>query len=204
AGSGVGGSGVGGSSGSGTGGSAGVGGASGALCNDPDGLSPDTATTATGANGSFSDQCDSGGNLIEYFCEVVWDPGCFPNPDPSCRHLTGTVLPQNIDCAGLCVNGACAARCPEVGNTLQYLTVDASGNASIKNLTDGFSYQCTLIFDKAGGFNCKTIMSGGGATVVSLGLSDSYCTAAALGNIGVAPAGYSTEECAYSCTFIAG
>lgn len=185
-----------------TGGAVGSGGTTGGSCTDPDGLAPDTKTTATGTNGSFTDSCDQSANLIEYYCEFVYDPGCFPNPDPGCGHFTGAVLARNIDCAGNCLNGACVARCPRVGDSLQYLSVDVSGNAGIKNLRDSRSYQCTLLFDAMGGINCKAVASGLSATVYSLGLSDQYCTAAAFGNIGVSVGTSTIEDCAYSCTIL--
>ena len=36
--------------------------------------------------------------------------------------------------------------------------------------------------------------------VVALGLLSSYCTTGKIGNIGVAPGSFTTEECAYECT----
>src|SRR5450432_2867580 len=46
-------------------------------------LSPDVRKTITGSNGTFTDECDSAANLIEYICEGTQICANFPNP--SCQ-----------------------------------------------------------------------------------------------------------------------
>lgn len=182
----------------GTGGTLGTGGIAG-TCSDPDGPDPTVRATTVGANGTFTDSCDTNGNLIEYTCEMICN--CCPNPDPSCFVQTGNVVPQTFDCVGTCVEGACVSRCPHDGDALQFSSGDPSGNAQIKNLSDGSSYSCKLIFDATGGYNCTSATAGLTATIVSLGIS-SFCPVGSTGNIGIAPQGYTDEQCAYQCTFM--
>ncbi len=67
-------------------GALGTGGTTGA-CIDPDASLPfpdKIALTTIGTNGSFSDHCDSSGNLVEYFCEATPCPiGPYPLDQPT-------------------------------------------------------------------------------------------------------------------------
>jgi hypothetical protein len=176
----------------------------GGLCSDPDGVGPSTRTTVSGVNGSFSDACDTSGNLIEYICETAFDDTCLPNPDPSCRYQTGLVVPYAINCAGRCDEGTCLARCPQQGDSLTYLSVDPiNAKASIHNDTDGSSYSCTVIFDiSTDTYNCTTAPVAGTTTkVYSLGgFSTTTCVSGTSGNIGTAQTG--VQQCTYSCTVL--
>ena len=97
--------------GAGAGGSAGDGGAAGSpatQCSKQIGmaqmpLDPKTRGTIEGANGTFTDECNAEGNLIEYQCAfetVCGGMECAPYP-------TGQVLPSTIDCNGACQDGVC-------------------------------------------------------------------------------------------------
>jgi len=183
----------------GTGGAADAG-----VCSDPDDLGPGTRTTATGTNGSFSDACDTSGNLIEYICETIWAENCFPNPDPSCRYQTGMVVPYAINCAGTCTEGTCTGRCPQQGDALTYLAVDpTTATAQLRNDTDGHKYSCNVIWDATTDtYDCTTAPVAGTTTrVYSLGgFSGSLCVTGTTGNIGTAQTGQ--QQCTYSCTLL--
>jgi hypothetical protein len=185
-------------------GAGGIGGAADAGgCIDPDGLDPNVAATTSGLNGSYRDQCDATGNLVEYVCEVIWQENCFPNPDPSCQQTTGRVIPYAIDCAGRCQSGACSGRCPDYGDTLTYLELySTTGNAVLRNEVDGRTYACSLIFDSSSdAYNCQTNpVVGTSTTIESLGLTSQFCLGTEIGNIGTAQAG--VQQCTYSCTLM--
>lgn len=102
---------------------------------------------------------------------------------------------------GTAGSGGSSTRCPQSGDHLQYV-VDCGSTATIKNLTDGRTYSCTLYFDPTGGFDCTAATNVGVmATVYSLGgFSTGSCATGAVGNIGIAPTGYTGEECGYTCT----
>lgn len=199
---------------SGSGGSAGVGaqGGSGAagvdasLCTDGDGGEPSVRSAATGVNGTFTDACDADGNLTEYLCEVRYE-ACQPNcwDCPPCSVSTGQVIPQHIDCNGTCVDGTCVTRCPDFGDGLRYLSVDASGDVTFLNLTDQRRYACSLTWDATSdSYDCKSQPYAGLETQVSsLGLFSSYCAGGTFGGVGVKiVSSASNETCGYQCTIM--
>jgi hypothetical protein len=107
-------------------------------------LSPDVLKTISGSNGTFTDQCDSSGNLTEYVCEGTQVCTNFPNPSCQPGPETGKVISQNFDCTGHCKDGACPSRCAEAGDLVRFESVGgASGRAiTVANLTDGRRYSC--------------------------------------------------------------
>ncbi len=199
--------------GAGTGGAqGGIGGAAGApLCDDPDEdaeLSGHTTpSTTTGTDGTFTDECDADGNLVEYYCEKAPASGFFcgqPNPDPRCYDLfpTGRVLSRNVDCGGECNAGACASHCPDAGDELTVVTVDhATGAVMFTNLTRPGEYACELDSDwVVGGFDCLSdptpgismspVMQLTGVTLCPIG--QNFRVLAGL-------AGTTDPECDYTC-----
>jgi hypothetical protein len=105
---------------------------------------PDTRKTITGSNGTFTDECDAAGNLVEYACEVMQVCSGVPNPDCKPGPETGKVVSQNIDCLGHCSNGTCPSRCAQMGDLVHLESIGgASGRAiTVRNLTDGRRYSC--------------------------------------------------------------
>ena len=187
----------------GNGGSSGVGGAGGSgSCSDPDGLNPSVRATASGLNGTFSDVCDPSGNLIEYVCEIIFEPGCLPNPDPSCTRVTGNVVAANLDCKGTCVEGSCSGRCPQQEDRITYIERLGEGGAVFKNENDGHIYTCNLIFDNSSDtYNCTTDPQVSETVrVASLGLDNyTFCAPGPIGNIGTGQIG-GAQQCTYACT----
>jgi hypothetical protein len=68
-------------------------------------LDPEVRQTIEGTNGTFSDECEANGDLVEYTCEMrelcEFEGGCAPFP-------TGRVISRVFECAGACEDGACA------------------------------------------------------------------------------------------------
>ncbi len=159
--------------------------------------------TYVASNGTFSDNCDENGNLLDYKC--VAETKCGPGPNPACNNLdTGEVASTTVDCAGTCMNGRCDSRCPQQGDHLTFLETQPDGSAVIHNDTDGRAYSCTLQTDSpADSFDCKTVGAGQTGIVLSLGLSGRQCPGADFGGIGVALPGVPTsnggENCDYKC-----
>jgi hypothetical protein len=187
----------------GSGGSGGVGGAGGSgSCSDPDGLNPSVRATASGVNGTFSDVCDPSGNLLEYVCEIIFEPGCLPNPDPSCTWVTGNVVAANLDCKGTCAEGTCSGRCPQQEDRITYIERLGEGGAVFKNENDGHVYTCNLIFDNSTDtYNCSTDpLVGETVRVAALGLTTpGFCAPGPIGNIGTGQIG-GPQQCTYACT----
>jgi len=148
----------------------------------------------TGGNGSYTDHCDANGNLVEYGCDaqvVCSLPFSHVPPD---IERTGEVVATAVDCNGSCSEGACRSSCPDVGDIVTYLEVDASA-ASFLNETKGERYDCALIFDNPrDSFDCSNDPRPGDAEVIAgLGLFGSFCTSKNFGNIGL------ESGCSYRC-----
>jgi hypothetical protein len=199
----------------GTGNVSGVGGASGApqvTCMDPDHVAPDYGVTVkgatTGANGSFSDECDSAGNLVEYQCEFGGD--CLRDerdaaPVPAtggsggtagiCAPVqTGNVVPLQVDCDGRCVNGACERYCADFGDGFSVVDV-APGELVTLESDEGRLFDCAALVE-LNGFQCTDeALAGSTLSVMALG----NCTPAGF-TIGVTFEGTDAgEDCAYEC-----
>lgn len=104
-------------------------------------------TATSGSNGTFTDHCDSSGNLIAYECGTKsewqcneWE--CYSQPYP-----TDEVLEVKHDCAGTCQSGRCASKCPKTGDTIQYVGLNPDGSHRIDDKTQGFVYRCETLFD---------------------------------------------------------
>jgi hypothetical protein len=206
--------------GSGTGGDAGgsamggIAGAGGAAppCVDPDATSPETyqtRTTTTGTDGTFTDECDAAGNLIEYMCEAFPPTDVFcgqPNPNPRCLDLipTGRVLPVMLECAGTCSEGTCASRCPEIGDELVYTTFDdATGAATLGNPAREAEYSCVLARDyQPGGHDCIADPEVGDEMTVTYrrSFTTAFCVQGEMIGVTLGFMGTSVTECGYDCT----
>jgi len=199
---GVGGSGTGGATTGGAGGTAATGGGSGGTSGSAGSVStvacaadagtsvtpdPSTRGAVSGSNGTFTDECNSAGNLVEYGCET--QQVCSDPPNPGCTsYQTGKTDQQVFDCDGKCVNGRCEARCPAHGDPVVAQGTDGGGKYLFENSTDQRKYACALVFSGSG------CVPGQGGTIDGLGLKGSFCTGGEFGNIQVA-------GCSYTCTF---
>jgi len=160
-------------------------------------LNPDEKKEIEGKNGTFVDECDANGNLVEYVCDTVTE--CGPPPNPDCDTFqTGEVIPMEFDCDGTCVDGTCVSRCPDFGDMLEYIAVGPT--VVFRNLEDSRLYSCTLIFDiQSDNYDCATDPAVDDQTVVhSLGLQTEWCTGGAIGNIGTG----NPQQCTYSCSMV--
>jgi len=149
-------------------GGANVGGTAGVVgnCVDPDATLGPTSngasvrSTTEGANGTFVDECDADGNLLEYSCQTICavprinpvggtagsgfaGAGCIPITSP-------TVMSQTIDCGGKCADGACYGWCAEFGDEF---TVTSVLDAEIHVEKDGTPFVCEVVF-QGEGFDC--------------------------------------------------
>jgi hypothetical protein len=162
-----------------------------------DELNPDEKKGIEGDNGTFVDECDANGNLVEYVCDVVTE--CGPPPNPDCEtYQTGQVIPMEFDCDGTCVDGTCVSRCPDFGDMLEYIAVGPT--VVFRNLEDSRLYSCNLIFDiQNDNYDCTNDPAVSDETVVySLGLQTEWCTGGAIGNIGTG----NPQQCTYSCSMV--
>jgi hypothetical protein len=208
--------GTGGSGGVDSGGSGGAGGSSGAGAGGSGGdascTNPDSGTFATeyesrgstvGQNGSFTDECDADGNLIEYGCEVDSSTCMFPNPSPGCYRVTGQVAPAMIDCGGTCEAGACASLCAHTGDEFTYESINrTTGAATLRNLNREAVYDCELTWDRTTDeFDCMAEPNvGDTTTIVAFGAATTFCLPGETSGFGVQPAGTTRQECSYECT----
>lgn len=154
-----------------------------------------------------TDSCDARGNLVSYQCEEV-HVRC-PNGgrrggrhnrhmEAPCLERTGRVKADTVDCDGQCRAGACNKRCPQFGDKLTYLRIDADGNSVFVNASDPRRIACSMVFDqKKDNFDCKTGPKVGDViTVEGLGMSTTMCTGGTWGNLG-------TRRCSYGgCRFV--
>lgn len=162
---------------------------------------PTKRRTVNGANGSFTDECDANGNLVEYVCETVNE--CGPGPNPACNNAqTGDVVSEMFDCAGTCQDGTCVARCPSEGDEVEYIEV-AGVDVVLENLTDGRRYDCVMSFDQdSDTYDCTNDPSVGDKTAVfGLGLMSAWCTGTQAFNLGTAMDGAS-QQCTYMCMML--
>ena len=152
---------------------------------------------------AVTDHCDGNGDLVSYQCEIQ-EVGCPGGSDrgrrpiESCYVQTGRVEATTIDCDGHCEAGACAVRCPQAGDRLTYLALDAGGNPIFDSAADPRDFACRLAFDqKSDTFDCVSDPRVGDSFVVAgLGMSSSWCTGGVWGAI-------SDAHCTYSdCQFV--
>jgi hypothetical protein len=167
---------------------------------------PGIKRTVQGTNGTFTDQCDGAGNLVDFQCESQMNcmPGPGPDPLPICTMTdTGKVLSQSYDCSGHCADGTCYSRCPVLGDLLTYISVDSTtGDATLENQTDHHRYVCRLGFDAPGdAYDCKNqLMSGSVVEMVTQG--SQFCTGGPFGAFGVGAPGdasIGSDRCDYDC-----
>ena len=191
-----------GSSSGGAGGSGGV-----APCTNPDSgtfaTEYETRGTTVGNNGSFSDECDADGNLVEYGCEVDSSTCMFPNPSPNCYRITGRVVPAMVDCGGTCEGGVCASLCAHTGDEFSYESIDRmTGAATLVNLNREAVYVCDLTNDRATDeYDCTADPNVGDTTaVVAFGAATTFCLPGETSGFGVQPEGATRQECSYACT----
>ncbi len=94
-------------------------------------------------NGTFSDECDSSGDLIDYKCESTQQSvGGGSDPGAAIYTVTGMVTSVSIPCGGGCVSGTCVGVCPELGDTMRFVSIDAESNAVLEDLRTGWRYAC--------------------------------------------------------------
>lgn len=162
---------------------------------------PTRRRSIMGANGTFTDECDGAGNLLEYVCEVVLE--CGPGPNPACpQRQTGEVVPAMFDCAGTCMNGTCVGRCPDHGDEVEYLEVTGV-DVVFENHTDARRYDCVMSFDQTNEpYDCTNDPAVGDVTTVyGLGLMSVWCTGTQSFNIGTS-IDATEQQCSYMCTML--
>jgi hypothetical protein len=156
-----------------------------------------TARSVSGVNGTFADSCDPAGNAVKYTCEVT---GPCAHQGPCVQSLTGRVVSQNVDCAGACEAGACRARCPAVGEPMEYKVVGPGGaSVTLESSTSGRDYACALgpqIVDPT--YDCHATPAASLRVVVTdAGDAGAYCSSSSIhlvvGSTAVDP------HCAYDC-----
>jgi hypothetical protein len=102
-------------------------------------LAPDVRQTFAGTNGTFSDSCDSNGDLTAYRCKVdqisAGDGSAIPT-------ATGEVEQKTIACGGACVDGTCAGVCEKYGDKMQVVSADASGDTILEDERTHWRYRC--------------------------------------------------------------
>jgi hypothetical protein len=183
--------------------------------------SPEVAHVFTGSNGTFADRCDSNGNLVAYECEMT-EPPCDPaasNVPNGCDFgplvYTGRVIPNQdsptVDCEGRCHDGRCDGRCPQQGDQITLIGLDAGGKVLIRNDTDGRTYSCTSDpeFNYAVNFDCAKSPAGQSGYIAGGAGGDGFCTGKNWGGVAVIVDGVQTsparldETCTYlSCSIV--
>lgn len=189
---------------------AGQGGTAGApgACTDGDaaisGQGASVRSKATGTNGSFTDECDSSGNLLEYVCEMapcVSTKVAFPTGGRGQGGAsgvtycpTGQVISQTIDCGGHCDDGACFGWCATQGGEEFHVTgVEGS---TLTMTMQSYSYSCIVAFQREG-YDCLgQELVGRSMIVTSLGTCAGGSTTWGWDD----PESASIEECAFTCT----
>lgn len=137
-----------------------------------------------GANGTFVDECNEDGNLVEYACgtEPVYEGY------EILELFTDEVVPTTIDCGGTCVDGRCPSQCPAADAALIYLEVHADGSIVIQDLATG----AQLVCESTNG--CTAAFEVGAAVdIAHTWKQDALCIPARPGRIKIA------GECFYSC-----
>lgn len=169
-----------------------------------DQIDPALQQQVSGSNGTFEDACDEAGNLVEQHCEVSMR--CTAGPKPTCEGVqTGKVVSKVFDCGGRCVDGACAARCPQVDDGVDFRAADGAGAVTLQNRTDRRVYECTLARDdETDTFDCRTGAAAGlTALITAAQLQSAFCTGGRIGTLTLMvglPDGASVAGCAYVCT----
>jgi hypothetical protein len=166
----------------------------------------DQRRTLTGRNGSFTDGCDGGGNLVNHQCEAktIRCPGGggrqghHKRMDPDCWERTGQVVADTVDCDGRCKDGTCDTRCPKSGDMLTIVALDPLGQVTFASAADPRRFTCTLAWDdKKDAFDCKGgFRVGDSFPIKGTGLSTTMCTGGTWGAVG-------EGRCTYSgCRFV--
>jgi len=180
-------------------------------CSDPDGQALDggvtTQVTTVGVNGSFTDYCDDGGNLIEHYCEPL-PCGVPPQADaipagssgigvPCQIGQSGNVLELPVDCGGRCSDGACEQYCTDFGQTFTVTNVGVGQSVIAVDLS-GQHVACSIIAELDGFLCADASLQNRVMTVVALGT----CSPASF-TMGVTYAGTTdAQDCSYTCTTV--
>ena len=154
---------------------------------------PEHRGAFVGNNGRFADHCDESDNLVEYTCESTSEctqSGCS-------GAFTGSVTFQTLDCAGSCVDGTCAARCPLHGDALTYLSVQSDGTATFRNGNDARIYSCEVQSENEAGYCENAGLVGTTVQINGLGIGTSMCAGSVSFNM-TATDGTATL-CSYRC-----
>lgn len=151
---------------------------------------PDQARALEGTNGTFTDQCDASGDLVSHQCGFEarrcerGRGGRQQKAIAPCYLETGEVVEEIVACDGRCLAGACPQRCPQFGDQLTYLAIDAGG-VVFDSAEDDRHLACTLGFDqKRDTYDCAADPQVGDRfTVEGLGMSTTMCTGGVWGAI---------------------
>jgi hypothetical protein len=85
--------------------------------------------------------------LVQHECGGRYEMG--PPSDPFNSWFgSGEVVSEEVDCGGRCRDGACPKVCPELGETLECVSVDVAGNAVFTQRAGGWSYACKFYGSK--------------------------------------------------------
>lgn len=167
---------------------------------------PEIAHSYQGSNGSFTNRCDSSGNLVGYRCEAKLPP-CSPGQN-GCDGplvLTGRVvpLPSIVDCVGQCRGARCDGRCPQQGDQVTVMGEDASGSVLVHDDSDGRTYACAPDpTDQHGtNFDCVHAPVGKTGLVTGRSVEDGHCTGAAFGGFAVVLDGVPTPAGLNTCGY---
>jgi hypothetical protein len=160
---------------------------------------PAKPRVVTDSNGAvMADVCDGAGNLIKASCVAIGV--CDPNDKLVCSPMeTGLVEAKTIDCAGLCVGGACASGCPRQGDALTITSTDGAGSVAFSNRRDQRHYACVLLVADSLAADCAmSPVVGDVRYIVSLGLHDTFCTGRNFANLSTGPT-EGSKTCNYTC-----
>ena len=115
-----------------------------------------------GDNGTFVDECNGDGQLVEYTCE--FEDQC---AEDFCEPVdTGNVVPVITD--GACSEGACETGCPYAGDGVVVVQNDAAGQAELD--VGGKHYACLrhdIVEIPPPELDCKAITAGTSGTIVT-------------------------------------
>jgi hypothetical protein len=200
----------------GTGGSARAGQAgtssAGMGCSDPDAsaggfLDTRVRSKTSGTNGSFTDECDASGNLVEYACEVglctnakiavpIGGFGGFAQGGAGgiTMCLTGNVSSRTIDCGGHCDEGTCFGWCATQGG--EAFNVTGVDGSALTMTMGNYEYTCSVAFQREG-YDClDQELVGRSMVVTSLGNCTGASTTWGWDDLDSSL----IEECAFTCT----
>jgi hypothetical protein len=92
-----------------------------------------------GSNGTFVDECDADGNLIEYTCGTNYiDDG----HGGTVGVYNGEVEPTLMPCGGTCVDGRCPSQCPASPATMTCIAMREGQTIVLQDDATGLSYEC--------------------------------------------------------------